>query len=745
MSDDITVGSASVTIEPDARGWKAKAQAQILPQAEQLGRELSQSIAGEIPEEIRNAMAAGLAEAGVQASTKGRQSGAEFGGEFGKQAHTRIQAALKALPKADLDIDASAADRKLAEVRARMAALSDKKIGVDLDAWAALREMGQLESELRAIASDAVEIDVKVNTGKALAELVAFRGFAAAAGGGIGGGIGDIGAAAASSGKMAGSLGSAAGSMGVLGVGAVVLASTIGPIVGAAAGIAAALAAPLGAATIGGFLFAGLGMAAVKDVEETNKKIGQTRQRLRELGEQAEKLNNRAKEASTDASRKSLLAQRDEVIKERKALAENAKALRQSLTEGEKAYLSAKDTLSGAFDELMSGPAGGAVLGTIATGLEVLADLLPEVEPLVVSVGDALSEALNDIDADDFGAWVDKLAELAGPTITDGISILGDLGGALDAVLTSGSDTGVSALSGIADAAERLNEYLRSPEGQQDLQDFFEWLQTDGLQVGQAIWDIGEAMADWLVRAEPLGMAVIDISDAIANLYSGILDLRDFGLDVLLGDWSGAFSHLADMVAHVLDFYGSMLDAMGQIPGFGWAKDAAEKMHGAARQAHDLADNIDGIKPKDVKINVETAGAAELRALKGLIDGMNDKTVKVAVQGYSGGITKAEGGPIIGPGTGTSDSIPAWLSNGEHVLTAAEVAAAGGHGAILQFRRMLRTGAVGFADGGPVGQVAASFGIDERSAERILSRVLNGAQFNLAEGGRSLRLKTLGG
>jgi hypothetical protein len=32
---------------------------------------------------------------------------------------------------------------------------------------------------------------------------------------------------------------------------------------------------------------------------------------------------------------------------------------------------------------------------------------------------------------------------------------------------------------------------------------------------------------------------------------------------------------------------------------------------------------------------------------------------------------KAEGGPIYGPGTGTSDSIPAWLSHGEYVHTAA--------------------------------------------------------------------------
>lgn len=46
----------------------------------------------------------------------------------------------------------------------------------------------------------------------------------------------------------------------------------------------------------------------------------------------------------------------------------------------------------------------------------------------------------------------------------------------------------------------------------------------------------------------------------------------------------------------------------------------------------------------------------------------------------------AEGGPVHGPGTGTSDDIPARLSNGEHVWTAAEVSGAGGHGAVASMR-----------------------------------------------------------
>lgn len=75
-----------------------------------------------------------------------------------------------------------------------------------------------------------------------------------------------------------------------------------------------------------------------------------------------------------------------------------------------------------------------------------------------------------------------------------------------------------------------------------------------------------------------------------------------------------------------------------------------------------------------------------------------------------GGAMKAfaTGGPVRGPGTGTSDSITARLSNGEHVWTAAEVRAAGGHGGVAALRSAVMGGAAvraassgtNFAEGG---------------------------------------------
>jgi len=66
----------------------------------------------------------------------------------------------------------------------------------------------------------------------------------------------------------------------------------------------------------------------------------------------------------------------------------------------------------------------------------------------------------------------------------------------------------------------------------------------------------------------------------------------------------------------------------------------------------------------------------------------------------------AVGGAVLGPGTATSDSILARLSNGEHVWTAEEVEAAGGHEQVLRLRKSVLAGMKldgllpGFKDGG---------------------------------------------
>lgn len=115
----------------------------------------------------------------------------------------------------------------------------------------------------------------------------------------------------------------------------------------------------------------------------------------------------------------------------------------------------------------------------------------------------------------------------------------------------------------------------------------------------------------------------------------------------------------------------------------------------------DVATAVNDIPPgKDIKITADTSGATS--KLQTLWNGLNDlagKTwnipVKTTVDG-AGTVLKppgqATGGPVFGPGTGTSDSVARMLSNGEHVVTAAEVQAAGGHAAIQAWRSSLMSG-----------------------------------------------------
>lgn len=108
---------------------------------------------------------------------------------------------------------------------------------------------------------------------------------------------------------------------------------------------------------------------------------------------------------------------------------------------------------------------------------------------------------------------------------------------------------------------------------------------------------------------------------------------------------------------------------------------AAEAMGMSSDEANALADQLNLIpKNINVAVNVNTSGAQF--GIDQFIWKNNGRTmtINVATKGakvYAGAggtmLAKAEGGLITGPGTGTSDSIPAWVSNGEFVMKAAAV------------------------------------------------------------------------
>jgi hypothetical protein len=86
---------------------------------------------------------------------------------------------------------------------------------------------------------------------------------------------------------------------------------------------------------------------------------------------------------------------------------------------------------------------------------------------------------------------------------------------------------------------------------------------------------------------------------------------------------------------------------------------------------------------KIIKISADTRkAAAAFEDLRQRLMNLHNRTITITAVTRGSGVSSigagralhAEGGYIRGPGTGTSDSIPAWLSNGEYVMPAARTA-----------------------------------------------------------------------
>lgn len=84
-------------------------------------------------------------------------------------------------------------------------------------------------------------------------------------------------------------------------------------------------------------------------------------------------------------------------------------------------------------------------------------------------------------------------------------------------------------------------------------------------------------------------------------------------------------------------------------------------------------------------------------------------------------LQRAKGGPISGPGGPRDDLVPVWGSNGEHMLTAREVQAMGGHGGVYRLRRAMLDGSLRLADGGPVSVSSDTWSVPDTRASSVVT------------------------
>lgn len=264
---------------------------------------------------------------------------------------------------------------------------------------------------------------------------------------------------------------------------------------------------------------------------------------------------------------------------------------------------------------------------------------------------------------------------------------------------------------------------------------FFKWL-WDVLVGHSIVPDLLNAIWDWFMW---LPRKIIGIVEGFVNgvvnfftwLWDRVTEKWNAFWNWYFGVWSGAWNWARDFVAGIWDWlvgkWNGFWDAVGQrwnafrdwLSGlwntfWTWVRDhvsgiwdnivgkfeaiktkIGEIVQGMVDKVRDIWNTVTGIFQKPVD------------AVKGIWNGVAGVfgLPKFAEGGEVGAY--ATGGAVFGAGTATSDSIPAYLSNGEHVWTAREVDAAGGHEAVYSMRREVMSGvgrgrAPEFAAGGPV-------------------------------------------
>lgn len=267
--------------------------------------------------------------------------------------------------------------------------------------------------------------------------------------------------------------------------------------------------------------------------------------------------------------------------------------------------------------------------------------------------------------ADSFGgkmreirAWTDNaassLAEQYGPAIT----------------MAGAALTGLAAITEIASAANVKNAAST--------------VAAKAAQIGSAVATGVATAAQWAwnvaLNANPIGLIIIAIAafvGAILWLWNNVDWFRngvtaaweaiktgwtwlwDNAIKPGIDAFGAAFrwlwnSVLAPVTRFILDGFAnltdgiaSFLDALSNIPGFGWAKDAADKMRAAATQARTLGSNLNDI-PDNVPVTISMS-IVGVQAVKNAINGIGgsmssqlNAKLEYASGGYTGNIPQSD-------------------------------------------------------------------------------------------------------
>lgn len=293
-----------------------------------------------------------------------------------------------------------------------------------------------------------------------------------------------------------------------------------------------------------------------------------------------------------------------------KALAGNARAMKEL-------GIPFKDTGDFAknFDQIMGGlkeKVGGFAEGEASTLDGKMKILSAKFGDLQESVGDKLVPALT------------SLADVAAKTV-DFISQNSDVLGPLAAVVgVAAAAYVVLTAAGVAHTA-----YMAASAAA-----------TGGLTVAQ--WALNAALT-----ANPIGLVVVAIAALVAGLIVAYKRSETFrkvvdGAFKAIGEagrwlWNNALAPALRAIlngfAWVTDGIAGMLEALGNVPGFEWAKKGAAGLRNLANDARKAAKDLKDIPDVDPKIKARDEATAKIRQIDKEIKSLKGKIVEAKAKG----------------------------------------------------------------------------------------------------------------
>lgn len=185
---------------------------------------------------------------------------------------------------------------------------------------------------------------------------------------------------------------------------------------------------------------------------------------------------------------------------------------------------------------------------------------------------------------------------------------------------------------------------------------------SNGVKTAMEVMKAAQMALNLVMAENPIGLVIailVGLAIALVYAYNHCKTFRDIvnAAFRIVGEaatwmWNNAIGpalrFIVRGIADVIDMYARLLGGLSHIPGFGWARGAADALHRAASKARELADGIRNIPNKSVNVQVNFSSNAwqiqqQVSAAARLAAG-----ITIGTNGTRGGIqARAAGGPVL--------------------------------------------------------------------------------------------------